>query len=67
MKTRIESDGKNHKITLISENVFEQSVIDAISCFSQKVTFHKENSSLEFNKIDSLSCDCLVLEIKDGN
>lgn len=68
MKYRVETDGKSHKFILISENVFDQSIIDSINCFALKTRIYKIASYAEINKIDEKEkkCDSLVIEMENN-
>lgn len=71
MKSSIESNGKDHKVTLTAENVFEQSIINAVQVYQTKANIYKHDSSetnlVKTDKPIIPKYDTLVIEMKDGN
>jgi hypothetical protein len=68
MKSSIESNGKEHKVILTAENVFEQSVINAVQVYQTKANIYKRDSkALDISNKEPPKYDQLVIEMKDGN
>lgn len=68
MKCKIESDGKTHIVTLTAENVFEQSAIDAISCYGLTAKIYKSNinENNETKENSSMFSNTLKIEMENN-